>query len=126
MLVHQGQQRQRDKGDNTSATAQSRSVDGGNNTSAMTVMTPMKREGNEISAIRTTMPAQQGQQCLRNVGNGASTMRAMTPSWQRQRCLCIDDGNEAIVTRARMIPAWRATMPSQQGQQGYCHDGKDA
>ncbi len=80
MPAHQGKLRQHDKGDNISATAQTRQAYGGNNISAMTVMTPMQCGGKEVSAIRTTMLVQQGQQHPCNVGNGASAMRATTPS----------------------------------------------
>jgi hypothetical protein len=55
MPVHQGQQCQCVKGNNTSATAQICQVEGGNSTGAMMVMTPMQYEGKEVSAIRTTI-----------------------------------------------------------------------
>jgi hypothetical protein len=61
MPAHQGQQCQCDKGNHTSATAQTCQVDGGNKTGVMTVMTPMQHEGKEVSAIRTTAQGQQGQ-----------------------------------------------------------------
>jgi hypothetical protein len=63
MPAHQGQQCQRDKGNDTSAMAQTRQLNGGNNAGATMVMMPMQHEGKEVSAIGTTMPAQQGQQC---------------------------------------------------------------
>jgi hypothetical protein len=40
--------------------AQTYQFDGGNNTGAMTVTTPMQREGKEVSAKRTTTLMQQG------------------------------------------------------------------
>jgi hypothetical protein len=58
MPAHQGQQHQRDKGNNTSATAQTRQVNKGNNTGAMTMMMPMGHEGKEVSTIRMTMHVQ--------------------------------------------------------------------
>jgi hypothetical protein len=61
MLAHWGQQQQHDKGNNTSATAQTRQLNGGNNAGATTVTTPMWREGKEVIVIRTTMLVQQGQ-----------------------------------------------------------------
>jgi hypothetical protein len=99
------------KGNDTSAMAQTCQLTGFDNAAATTVMTPMQHEGKEVSTIRTTMLAQQGQQRLCNFDNGASTRRATMSLWQLQRCLCIDDGNSAIVTRAR-TPAW---------QQQQCH-----
>jgi hypothetical protein len=78
--VHRRQQRQHDKGNNTSATAQTYHLDGGNNAGATTVMTPMQHKGKEVSVIRTMTPEQQEQQCPYNVGNVASATRATTPS----------------------------------------------
>jgi hypothetical protein len=77
MPAHQGQQHQRDKGNDTSATTQTRQLNGGNNAGAMTVTIPMQREGKEVNKIRTTMLVQQGQQCPCNFGNGASATRPM-------------------------------------------------
>jgi hypothetical protein len=57
MPAYQGQQRQHDNGNNTSAMLQTRQLDGENNAGATTVMTPMQHEGNKVSAIRTTTPA---------------------------------------------------------------------
>jgi hypothetical protein len=59
--------------------AQTHQLNGGNNTGATMVMTPMQREGKEVSKIMTTTLAQQGQQCPCNVGDGASATRATTP-----------------------------------------------
>jgi hypothetical protein len=94
------QQRQYDKGNNTSATAQTHQLDGGNNASATTVTTLMEFEGKEVSVIRTTIPRQQGQQYPCNVGDGTSATRATTPLCRWQRCLHINNGNNTIVTRA--------------------------
>jgi hypothetical protein len=79
MSVHHWQQCQRNKGGNTSTTAQKCQVNRGNNAGAMTVTTPMPHEGKEVSTIRTTMPVQQRQQCPYTVGNGTSATRATTP-----------------------------------------------
>jgi hypothetical protein len=62
MPAHQGQQRQCDKDKDTSATAKTHLLDWGNIAGATTVTTHMQCEGKEVSAIRTTMPVQQGQQ----------------------------------------------------------------
>jgi hypothetical protein len=64
----------------------------------------MQCEGKEVSTIKTTTPVQQGQQHLCNVGNSASATRATKPLQQWGRCLRINNGNDAIVTRA-MTPA---------------------
>jgi hypothetical protein len=56
--VHQGQQCQRDKGNDTSATAQTR-LDKGINAGTMTVTTPMQHEGKEVSRIMMATPRQQ-------------------------------------------------------------------
>jgi hypothetical protein len=79
MPAHRGQQCQCDKGDDTSATAQTCQVDGGNNTGAMTVTTPMRHEGKEVSAIRTTAQGQQGRY-------NARAILAMAPAQRGQRC----------------------------------------
>ncbi len=79
MPAHQGQQCQCDKGNDTSATAQTCQVEGGNNTGAMTVMTPMQHEGKEISMIRTTTQGQQGQY-------NARAILEMAPAQQGQQC----------------------------------------
>ncbi len=79
MPVHQGQQCQHDKGNNTSTTVQTRQVDRGSNTGAMMVTMPMWHESKEVSKIRTTTPEQQGQQHPCNLGDGASAMRVTTP-----------------------------------------------
>jgi hypothetical protein len=106
MPVHQGQQCQHDKGNNTSTTVQTRQVDRGSNTGAMMVTMPMWHESKEVSKIRTTTPEQQGQQHPCNLGDGASAMRVTTPLWQWQRSLCINNSNDTIVSTA-MTPAWR-------------------
>jgi hypothetical protein len=77
----------------------------------------MQRGGDEVSMIRTTMQAQQGQLGPYNVSNGTSVTRARTPSWQWQRGLRIDDGDKAMVTRAT-TPAW-------QWQQCHCNEGNN-
>jgi hypothetical protein len=80
MPEHQGKQCQCNKGDDTSASAQTCQVDGGNNTSVMTVMTtPMQHEGKEVSTIRITMQGQQGQYNTRAIF-------AMMPVQQGQQC----------------------------------------
>jgi hypothetical protein len=80
MSAYQGQQHQHYKGNNTSALAQTCQLNRGNNTGAMTVMTPMRCEREEVSAIWMTMPVQQGRQHPCNVGDGTSAIRATTPS----------------------------------------------
>jgi hypothetical protein len=126
MPVHQGWQCKRDKDNNASATTQTRQLDRGSNAGATTVMTFMRCEGEEVSTIRTMTPAQQGQQHLCNVGNGAGIIRVTTPQWWWQRCLHIDNGNNAIATRAT-TSAWQGQLLSlRQGQQRYCGNSKDA
>jgi hypothetical protein len=45
MLAHQGQQRQRDKGNNTIPMAQTRQLNRGNNAGEVMVTMPMQHEG---------------------------------------------------------------------------------
>jgi hypothetical protein len=126
MPVHQGQQCQCDKGNNTSATAQTCQVDGGNNTGVMTVMTPMRHEGKDVSAMRTTMQGQRGQYntvqswqwCQRNKDNNAIVTVAKMPvhqQWWWHHCDKCED--TSLKT---------SLMPLQQGQQQYFDNGKDA
>jgi hypothetical protein len=61
MPVYQGEQYQCDKSNDISATVQTHQLDGGNKSCAMMVMTPMQREGEEVSTMRTTTLVQQGQ-----------------------------------------------------------------
>jgi hypothetical protein len=110
--VHQGQQCQRDKGSNTGVTAKTCQLDGGNNAGATTVPTPMQGEGKEVSAIRTTTPAQQGQQHPCNVGNGTSSTRATKPLLQWQRRLRINNGDDSIMKRTKEVSAIRTTTPA--------------
>jgi hypothetical protein len=107
--VHQGQQCQRDKGSNTNATAQTCQLDKGNSTGATTVPMPMQGEGKEVSTIRTTMPAQQGQQHPCDVGNGTSSTRATKQLLQWQRCLHINNGDDSIMMRMKEVSAIRTT-----------------
>ncbi len=79
MPAYQGQQRQQDNGNDTSAMAQTCQLDGGNNAGATMVTTPMQCEGKENSRIRTKIQVEQGQQIPCNVGNGTSAMRATMP-----------------------------------------------
>ncbi len=67
--------------------------------------------------------SQQQQRRLCINGHNAIATRAMTPArqqvtratmlaWQQRRCLCINDGNNAIVTRAIIAIATAAKMPA--------------
>jgi hypothetical protein len=96
MPVHRWQQCQYDKGKDTSATAQTCQVDGGNNTGAMTVMTPMQHEGKEFSAIMTTMQGQQGQYNTRAI-------LVMAPAQRGQRCHSYN-GKDACASMMVMTP----------------------
>ncbi len=96
MPAHQGRQCQCDKGNDTNATAQTCQVDGGNNTGAMTVMTPMRHEGKEVSAIRTTMQGQQGRY-------NARTILVMVPAQQGQQCHSYN-GKDACASTMVMTP----------------------
>jgi hypothetical protein len=96
MPSHQGQQYQCDKGNNTSATAQTCQVDGGNNTGVMAVMTPMQHEGKEVSAIRTTTQGQQGQY-------NTHTILAIAPAQQGQQCHSYN-GKDACALMMVMMP----------------------
>jgi hypothetical protein len=58
MPGHQGQQLQHNKGNDTSATAQTHQLDRGNNAGATTVVTLAQSDGKEVSAIRTMTSAQ--------------------------------------------------------------------
>jgi hypothetical protein len=80
-----------DKGNDTSATAQTCQVDGGNNTGAMTVMTPMRHEGKEVSAIRTTTQGQQGRY-------NARAILAFALAQQGQRCHSYNSKNACAST----------------------------
>jgi hypothetical protein len=138
MQVHQGQQCQ-----DTSAMAQT-CLDGDNNASATTVTMPMRREGKEVSTIRTTTPAQQERQHPCNVGNGASAMKATMPLWQTMPLWCgqwhqLNDSNNAMVMRAKtLLQQWQRRLdckdahtltmatPLQLGQQCQLNDSKDA
>jgi hypothetical protein len=86
MPVLQGQQHQRDKGDDTSAMAHSCKLDGGNNAGETMVTMPMQCEGTE------------GQ---RNKDNNTGATRATMPvqCWQWHQC---KEGNDIIMTMAKM------------------------
>jgi hypothetical protein len=119
------------------------------------VMTPMRHEGKEVSAIRTTMqgqqgrynarailvmvPAQQGQQCHSYNGKDAcaSTM-VMTPLWQGWGHQ-LEDLIDAIAARAATIfQQWQRCLDckdactsmtptsSQWGQQPQLDNSKEA
>jgi hypothetical protein len=121
MSAHQGQQCQRDKSEKTSASAQIGQLGSGNNAGATTVTRPLWHEGKEVSAIRMTTPAQQGQQHLCNDamasgqwgqqchcdnGKDACTLTmATTPLWQGQKHQ-LDDSNNDITTRATALLQW--------------------
>jgi hypothetical protein len=59
------------------------------------------KDSNNAFAMRATTP-------LRIKGNDAIVTRATTPSWQRQGCLCIDNSNNAIVIRVKIVIATTA------------------
>jgi hypothetical protein len=89
---------------------QTRQLNKGNNTSAMTVMTTMQREGKEkrgqqdndnyASATRGTMLVQCWQWCQRNKGDDTIVTTAKAPAHLRwQSCHC-DEGNNTSLTMA--------------------------
>ncbi len=96
MPAHQGRQCQCDKGNYTSATAQTSQVDGGNNTGAMWVKTPMRHEGKQVSKIRTTTQGRQGQY-------NTYAILAMAPAQQGQQCHSYN-GKDACALRMVMTP----------------------
>ncbi len=79
---------------------------------------------------------QQRQRHLRIDGNYAITTRAPTPAqwqatrgatlvWQRRRCLHINNGDDAIKTRATLAIATTAKMPAHWQQQHHHNEGNN-
>jgi hypothetical protein len=58
-------------------------------------------------------------------GNNVIVTRATTPSQQWQGCLCIDNGDDVIITRATIAMATTAKTPAHQWQQRHHNKGNN-
>jgi hypothetical protein len=100
----------------------------GNNAILMTARTPVHQTTVMMPfSWGKQLQSQQQQRHLRIDGNNAIAMRAMMPTWQKltrvemlaqqwRRCLHINDGNNAITTRATITIATTAKMLAHQWQ----------
>jgi hypothetical protein len=145
--LQQGQQRQLEDSNNTIVKRETTPLRiKSNNAIIKRATMPAWQQQGRLRINNATMPSSWGQQlqlqwrqrCLRIDGNSAIMMRATTPAWQQvtrtmmlaqqqQRRLCINDSDDAIITKAtttiattaKMLGHWqqraittRATMPA--------------
>jgi hypothetical protein len=145
MPLWQGQHRQLEDSNNAIATMATMLWINGDDTIVTRAITPAwQRQGclrinngynaivmreTIIIAMVAKMPVHQWQRYHHNKGdntNLTSRDEGVMLVWQWQRCLCINDGNNSIVTRATIAITTMEKMPAHWRQQCHLNEGNNA